>query len=275
MRLRPTFIRESGMWNLSLPEPYSPKPYTRSVISTVEYYFITGTSRGIGRALAEEILLKNSVSVTGIARTNTLSATNFRFVPMDLSDIDLVDAFEFPACSDATKIVLVNNAGALGAVKRVGQQRGMEMTEVFNLNLTSVTLLINKFLATFAKKNVPLVIMNISSGAGKNPIDGWAAYCASKAGLDMFSRVVAEELAISGKKHIRIFSVAPGVVDTGMQDQIRASSEADFSRIQQFIEYKSTGQLADPRLIARKLLGILGLPEKYDETVFSAKDITT
>lgn len=194
---------------------------------------------------------------------------------MDLSDVNAVSGFEFPSCSDATKIVLVNNAGALGIVKRIGEQSTASMIEVMNLNLTTVMLLVNKFLATFSKKNVSLVILNISSGAGKNPIDGWAAYCASKAGLDMFSRVVAEELAISGKKHIRIFSVGPGVVDTGMQDQIRTSSGEDFSRIQQFIEYKSTGQLADPRLIAQKLLSILDGPEKYAETVFSAKDITT
>ncbi len=241
----------------------------------VEYYFITGTSKGIGKALAERILERNDVSVTGIARTNSLSATNFRFVPMDLSDVKAAVDFEFPACSDATKIVLVNNAGALGKVKRVGELNSNDIISVLNLNLSSVTALINKFLATFSKKNVPLVILNISSGAGKNAIDGWAAYCASKAGLDMFSKVVAEELAISGKKHIRIFSVAPGVVDTAMQDQIRTSSEADFSRIQQFIEYKSTGQLADPRLIAEKLLSILDRPEKNAETIFSAKDIAT
>jgi benzil reductase ((S)-benzoin forming) len=239
----------------------------------VEYYFITGTSKGIGHALSKEILRRSGVSVTGIARTNSVSADDFRFVPMDLSDVNAVENFEFPACSDATKIVLVNNAGALGTVKRVGNQNGKDIASVINLNLTSVAILINKFLATFSKKNVPLVILNISSGAGKNAIDGWAAYCASKAGLDMFSRVIAEELAISGKKHIRIFSVAPGVVDTGMQEQIRSTSESDFSRIQQFIEYKSTGQLADPRLIAQKLLGILDVPEKFTETVFSAKDI--
>jgi benzil reductase ((S)-benzoin forming) len=240
----------------------------------VNYYFITGTSKGIGKALVDEILLRADVQVTGLGRTNSHSADKFVFVPLDLSDINAVNEFEFPSCTDAKNIYLVNNAGALGEVKHIGDFSNENFVEIINLNLTAVMILTNKFLAAFSRKNVPLVILNISSGAGKNAIDGWGAYGASKAGLDMFTRVLAEEIAISGKKHIRVFAIAPGVVDTAMQDQIRTNSIEDFSRIQQFQEYKSTGQLADPRLIAQKLLGILDLPENFKETVFSVKDLT-
>lgn len=240
----------------------------------MNYYFITGTSKGIGKALTDEILLRADVSVTGIGRTNSHSSEKFMFVPLDLGNLKSVYEFEFPACADAKNIYLVNNAGALGEVKHTGAVANTNFEAVINLNLTAVMVLTNKFLAAFSRKNVPLVVLNISSGAGKNAIDGWGAYCASKAGLDMFSQVVAAEIAISGKKHVRIFSVAPGVVDTGMQDQIRTSSGQNFSRIQQFIEYKSTGQLADPRLTAQKLISILDLPENFAETVFSAKDLT-
>lgn len=239
----------------------------------MNYYFITGTSKGIGKALTDEILLRSDVNVTGIGRTNSHADERFTFVPLDLSDINSAAQFEFPSCKDAHRIFLVNNAGALGDVKYVGSLEERTFESVINLNLTAVMILTNKFLSAFSKKNVPLVILNISSGAGKNAIDGWSAYCASKAGLDMFSRVVAEEIAISAKKHIRIFSVAPGVVDTGMQDLIRTKSRQNFSRIEQFIEYKSTGQLADPRLTAEKLISILEHPEKFPETVFSAKDL--
>jgi benzil reductase ((S)-benzoin forming) len=240
----------------------------------VNYYFITGTSRGIGKAMTDEILLRTDVSVTGIGRSNPHNDPKFVFVPMDLANLQAVHEFEFPSCSNATKIYLVNNAGALGEVKHTGAAAAVDYEAVINLNLTAVMVLTNKFLAAFAKKNIPLVVLNISSGAGKNPIDGWAAYCTSKAGLDMFSRVVAEEIAISGKKHVRIFSVAPGIVDTAMQEQIRTSSGQNFSRVEQFKEYKSTGQLADPRLTAQKLISILDLPENFAETVFSAKDLT-
>jgi len=240
---------------------------------TVNYYFITGTSRGIGKALAEAILEKEEVKVVGISRTNTLSHPDFRYVEMDLANMDDVNFWKFPDFKSADKIVLVNNAGAIGHVKQVGGMDNDAIARLFTINLTAPCVLINNFLKTYGQKNAPLVIMNISSGAGKNPIDGWSSYCASKSALDMFSRVVAEEIAVSGKKHIRIFSVAPGIVDTAMQDEIRRASIEDFSRIQQFEEYKTSGQLVQPDLIARKLLSILDLPEKFPETVFSAKDI--
>lgn len=239
----------------------------------VNYYFITGTSKGIGKAMTDEILLRADVNVTGIGRNNSHENAKFTFVPLDLADLQSVSEFEFPSCRGAEKIYLVNNAGALGEVRHTGNLDNAHFEAVINLNLTAAMILTNKFLATFSEKNVPLVVLNISSGAGKNAIDGWGAYCASKAGLDIFSRVVAEEAAISGKKHMRIFSVAPGIVDTGMQEQIRTNSRQNFSRIQQFAEYKSTGQLADPRLTAQKLISILDLPEKFPETVFSAKDL--
>lgn len=240
----------------------------------MEYYFITGTSRGIGESLAKNLLERKDTFVFGISRSNTLGQDNFHFIPLDLSENEAVSRFEFPGCDGATKIVLVNNAGAVGEVGYAGQSDDSVYSYVLQLNLTSPCVLTNRFLAAFERKNIPLVILNISSGAAKNPIDGWSAYCASKAGLDMFSRVVAEELSISGKKHIRIFAVAPGVVDTAMQDQIRASDEKNFSRLKQFLEYKSARQLADPGLIAQKLLSILEAPEKYVDTVFSVKDLT-
>lgn len=251
-----------------MKSPYSPEHHT------MHYYFITGSSKGIGRALTAAILRRRNVHVTGLSRSNSFAEPAFSFQEIDLSDIEAVIAFQFPDLSDAETMHLVNNAGAVGQVGYSGKVNDVSLESVLNINLTAAVILTNKFIAAYASRKIPIVIMNISSGAGKNPIDGWAAYCASKAGLDMYSRVVAEELAIGGQKHVRIFSVAPGIVDTGMQDQIRAAEKQNFSRIQQFLEYKTSGQLADPEAVAAKLLSILDLPEKFAETVFSAKDIT-
>ncbi len=239
----------------------------------MNYYIITGTSRGIGQALANVILSRDECEVIGLSRTNSISQKNFRYVELDLSDVDAVAQWQFPELKNPSRIFLVNNAGAFGHVKPVGAIDNASFQRLFNVNLTAPCILTNNFIKTYGDKNVPLVIMNISSGASKNPIDGWSSYCASKAGLEMFSRVVAEELSISGKKHVRIFSIAPGIVDTAMQDEIRRASSKDFSRIQQFVDYKITEQLAHPDLTAKKLLSTLDLPEKFPETVFSAKDL--
>jgi NAD(P)-dependent dehydrogenase (short-subunit alcohol dehydrogenase family) len=63
-------------------------------------------------------------------------------------------------------------------------------------------------------------IVNLSSGAARNAMEGWSAYCAGKAGLAMLTQCIAKEF---GDQGLRAFGFAPGVVDTEMQVRIRAS----------------------------------------------------
>jgi benzil reductase ((S)-benzoin forming) len=239
----------------------------------MNHFFLTGTSRGIGKAIAEALLEDPQNRVTGFSRTCSIRHERYTHVTMDLSDVASISAWKFPALKDASRIALVNNAGAIGAVKYAGRMEAATISRDYNVNLVAPAILTNAFLAAYSGLDAQQVIINVSSGAGKNPIDGWSVYCASKAGLDLFSRTVAEELKLAGKNHIRIFSVAPGIVDTAMQDAIREANKLDFSRVGQFVDYKVTGQLASPDLIARKYLSILGLPEKFPDVVFSVRDI--
>jgi benzil reductase ((S)-benzoin forming) len=239
----------------------------------MNYYFITGHSRGIGRAVSEALLEEPHHVVYGISRTADWTHVRLKAVSMDLSDPAAVNGWEFPGLEDAESIVLFNNAGTLGEVKYCGGLRDGVAEAALQVNLVAPVVLANKFLRAYERRGVPLVIVNVSSGAASSAIDGWSLYCASKAGLDHFSRTVAAELEIAGKTHIRIFSVAPGIVDTAMQDEIRKVSPLEFSRLQQFKTYKETNQLVEPALIARKFLSILGNPKKYRETVFSLRDL--
>ncbi|MEO5645429.1 MAG: SDR family NAD(P)-dependent oxidoreductase [Bacteroidia bacterium] len=239
----------------------------------MNYFFITGTSRGIGKAIAEQLLADENNFVFGIARTNTISHERFSFHALDLSDNAAVSGWEFPVLKDAGKICLVNNAGIIGSVKHAGKMQADEIASAFHVNLIAPAILTNTFLKNYENFTGKQVIINVSSGAGKNPIDGWSVYCATKAGLDMYTKTIVEELKIDGKRHIYVFAVAPGIVDTSMQDQIRSGSSENFSRIDQFIAYKNTDQLAAPGLVAGKFLAILELPEKFKDVLFSVKDI--
>ena len=67
----------------------------------------------------------------------------------------------------------------------------------------------------------------MSSGAAWKPYEGWATYCAGKAGVERFTQVIAAEEASSG---LRAYSVAPGVVDTAMQVLIRDSADDFLTR---------------------------------------------
>lgn len=237
------------------------------------HYFITGTSRGIGKAIAELVLSNSENQVTGLSRSCTITHERYTHVPIDLSDLSQVNAWSFPVIDNASKIVLINNAGMIGGVHYAGRMEPKDIAAAYQLNLVSPTLLTNAFLRAYGDLPAEQVILNISSGAGKNPIDGWSVYCASKAGLDHFTRTVAAEIKQAGKTQIHLFSVAPGIVDTAMQEEIRSASVADFSRLEQFIDYKKSDQLADTALIARKYLIILESPKKFGEIVFSVKDI--
>lgn len=95
--------------------------------------------------------------------------------------------------------------------------------------------------------------MLISSGAGRSPTAGWGVYCATKAALDRYAEVVALEQGAS----LRIASVAPGVVDTGMQAEIRSTDPDRFPAIQRFIDLHAGQQLASPDAVAQRLLRLL------------------
>lgn len=253
--------------NLHISTPSSPAHFF------MNHHFITGTSRGIGKAIAEKLLLDPKNFVTGFSRKQTITHERFAHVEIDLSDLEKVSAYDFPEIKNAEKISLINNAGTIGKVHFAGQLENNSVVNAYEVNLIAPTILTNKFLGKYADNSAKQIIINVSSGAGKNAIDGWSVYCATKAGLDMFTKVVAEELKVSGRKNVYIFAVAPGIVDTTMQDEIRTAAAKDFSQVQRFIEYKKTGQLADPEVVAGKYLSILDIPEKFPDVLFSVKDI--
>jgi benzil reductase ((S)-benzoin forming) len=92
----------------------------------------------------------------------------------------------------------------------------------------------------------------ISSGAAKRPIEGWSAYCAGKAGQDMWVRTVGAEQQRRGTGR-RLLAIAPGVVATSMQEQIRATDERAFPDVGRFHKLHEEGRLLDPADSARKV----------------------
>jgi benzil reductase ((S)-benzoin forming) len=239
----------------------------------MNHFFITGTSRGIGKALAELLLEDPQNRVTGLARGCSISHERYTHVTVDLADLAQVRGWKFPAVENAERLVLVNNAGAIGEVSYSGRQDEEAVIRAYHVNLVTPTLLTNAFLKAYEGNAASQVILNVSSGAASSPIDGWSVYCATKAGLDHFTRTVHEELKISGKANVRVFSVAPGVVDTAMQSEIRSADPGNFSRLDHFQGLKSGGQLAAADLTARKYVSILVNPDEFPETIFSLRNL--
>jgi benzil reductase ((S)-benzoin forming) len=238
----------------------------------VEYYYVTGPNRGIGRALVDRVLAtKPEAVVVGLGRSATVGHPRYRHQSLDLTDTAAVQVFSFPGHTDATRVVLVNNAGSL-TVKPIGLADPRALVNEYLVNLVAPALLMNSFLAAYRSLNVDRQIVNISSGAGQRPFDGWATYCASKAGLDMLSRSVALEQELAGGG-VRVLSIAPGVADTDMQGVIRSTAPEDFSRVQEFVDYKATGGLASPETIALKLCRVMDDPALTPDVLVSLRNI--
>ncbi len=234
----------------------------------MEQYIITGTSRGIGHALAE-LLIEGGASVVGISRSENgdllgkakESTGSFTHLSGDLSDMESLPrlmerAMEVLGSAEAASITLVNNAGILEPVGFLRELDPGELDLHWRINLTAPAALTGLFLkATASHKGVRRVI-SLTSGAASNSYPGWVGYCTSKAGIDMMTRVAAEE---EGER-ARIIAVAPGTVETAMQQTMRGMDESRFPRKDRFLKLKEEGRLSAPREAAQKLLRALGDP---------------
>ena len=240
----------------------------------MDTYYITGASRGLGRAMAAELLKDQANRVYGIGRTCTLTHARHRHLHLDLTAVKAVREFHFRLPGGTRRAVLINNAGVIAPVAPVGKIKNQTLTAGFAVNLISPAILMNNFIRDTQRSRAELLIVNISSGAGRHAVDSWSMYCAAKAGLDMFSEVLHSEQPIyHPKRPVRIFSIAPGVVDTGMQEQIRAVPRKDFAGKQHFIQMKADGMLAPADKTAKAILRIIRQPENYSQTCLDVREI--
>ncbi len=232
----------------------------------MQYWFITGTSSGLGKAIAENILMRGNSKVYGYARTETISHPNYIHQNIDLSDLNQSKKIEFPAFNKNDLVVLINNAGSLGKIGFVGNIDDETIIHTYNLNCITPHLLMGKFIAEYSGFDCKKVVINVSSGGATTPYDGWGIYCASKAALEMLTQCVAkeQELILS---NIKFFSIAPGVMDTKMQEEIRNSDEEAFSRKAKFVKLNKNHQLYNVQEVAAKYIEIVDNAYNMQETI--------
>jgi benzil reductase ((S)-benzoin forming) len=221
---------------------------------------ITGTSSGIGKACALRFL-ELGYRVIGISRNNSIEHDNFVFIHCDLSDVYQIEQLNFKEILAAdNRVVLINNAGILGHIDRVPELNAEHFISVANVNIIAPQVLCAKLLQEFNPQQVDCIV-NISSGAAKRAIPSWAAYCASKAALDLFSETLKIELVELGYP-AKVYSVAPGVVDTAMQTHIRSANEDNFTALPNFIALKEEGNLRSPEEVARLISELVEDPKQ-------------
>jgi benzil reductase ((S)-benzoin forming) len=222
---------------------------------------LTGHTKGLGAALADDLLTRG-IPVLGLAR-GTAPDLAARF-PQALSEVelDLADSAALAGwlvgaalknwIAGCDTVLLINNAGTVQPVGPLASQDLGAIARAVALNVAAPMMLASAVAAARALRTETRIV-HVSSGAGRSPYPGWSVYCATKAALDQHARAAALDQNVN----LRICSLAPGVIDTGMQAEIRATSLDLFPLRQRFDELKRAGELADPAQCARQFVDYL------------------
>ncbi len=233
---------------------------------------LTGHSRGLGEALATALRTHGIATLTIARRLPNPSAADAHV--LDLSDQAALIAWLHAGhlqhfLADARSAVLINNAGT---VQPMGLADGLApegIAQAINLNVSAPLMLASAFLA--ATSQLPdRRILHVSSGAARTAYAGWSVYCAGKAALDHHARSLASE-SLPG---VRICSLAPGIIDTDMQREIRATPEGVFPLRPRFDALHANGALASPGTVADDLLAYLLDARFGEEPVADLRTLT-
>jgi benzil reductase ((S)-benzoin forming) len=239
----------------------------------MKLFIITGTSSGIGKSLAE-LSLSQGDEVLGLCRSSVINNDLYTHFYINLNDVQSIENFFFPTRIEKySGIYLINNAGTIGEVLPLFNKSSQAIQNEYNLNILAPAILCSKFISTYRSfLDIDLKIINISSGAATSNIDGWSTYNSSKAALNQLSLTIQEELNLRGLP-IRCYSIAPGVVDTPMQEKIRESNIESFSKINDFKALFLNGDLVDCSVCSLYLMKILLGEYVPNEVVFSLKTL--
>jgi benzil reductase ((S)-benzoin forming) len=217
---------------------------------------VTGTSSGIGAAVAKE-LLEHGWQVIGVARrTPKLDSANYKHLALDLTDVGKASAsIEREVGARLAerawrRVGLVNNA-ALAPAGRVQKIDAGELARAYAVNAV-MPLWLMGFVLRRRPDGAQVRVVNISSGAAQRPFPGLATYCSTKAALRMAGMVVAAEV-----EDVGVFSYEPGVVDTEMQRATRETPLEEFPWGTTFRQYHAEGRLVAPELPAADVVEFL------------------
>ena len=244
---------------------------------------ITGASRGMGLAMAQQLLQPGDtllcISRTAqMALTQQATATGTTLLQWthDLADgASLSTRLEAwlrqitrPTWGSAS---LINNAGMIPRIGPLSASEPLDLAQALRVGLEAPMQLTAAFLRATEDWSTPRKILNISSGLGRRAMASQAGYCAAKAGMDHFTRCVALEEALK-PRGAKLCSLAPGVIDTDMQVQLRAADPSAFPDQLSFLSLKTSGSLTSPDEAARRLLAYLARPDFGSNPVADVRD---
>ncbi|MBE2263114.1 MAG: SDR family NAD(P)-dependent oxidoreductase [Burkholderiaceae bacterium] len=229
---------------------------------------LTGASRGMGLAMGLQLLQPGDTLLT-LSRQTSDALTEAAMDKgcellqwqQDLADGATASARlahwlgELPPRRYASA-TLINNAGVIARIGPLRDADAANLSQALRVGLEAPMLLTAAFLHATRGWGCELKVLNISSGLGRRAMASQAGYCAAKAGMDHFTRCLALEEALL-PRGAKVCSLAPGVIDTDMQVQLRSADAAAFPDRANFTGMKEKGLLATPEDAARNILAFL------------------
>ncbi|NTW25753.1 MAG: (S)-benzoin forming benzil reductase [Lentimicrobium sp.] len=250
----------------------------------MKIYIVTGASSGIGEAIARKLILeRHTVFCISRKRNESLIElassiqTSLWYFETDLGKSGLIpglmnEIFKLMDKDQISAISLINNAGIIEPVCPAGNYDNDELQQLIHVNLLAPMLLSNEFIKHTRELVIPRSIVNISSGAAASPYAGWGPYCSSKAGLEMFTRVL--NLEQKQKPHpVRVLSIAPGIVDTPMQGRLRNTNDADFPMKPRFEQLYQHNLLSRPAEVAEKIINFIFCELPGDDEIIDLRKL--
>lgn len=245
---------------------------------------LTGASRGMGLAMAQQ-LLQPAHTLLCISRhtqpsltelVDTIDDATLAQWSLDLNDgaaasAQLAKWLRLFLGDEFASATLINNAAIVPKVAPLSDVSASDIATVLRVGLEAPMQLTAAFLNATSHWSGTRKVLNISSGNGRRAMASQASYSAAKAGLDHYSRVVALEEAAKANG-AKICSLAPGVIDTDMQTQLREADANAFPDRNVFIDYKSSGQLLSPEAAAKRVLAYLARPDFGSNPVGDVRD---
>ena len=193
---------------------------------------VTGASQGIGRVTAEALAragavtwlaARSTANLEGVAEGIRERGGTAHVLELDIADADSIKARLEPVIAAGGADILVNNAGITkdGLLLRMNDE---QWDSVLDTNLGGTFRVTKTLLRPMMKKEWGRII-NVSSVVAQFGSAGQANYCASKAGLEGFTRALAREVA---SRNITVNAIAPGFIETAMTDALTADQKEKF-----------------------------------------------
>lgn len=246
---------------------------------------LTGHSRGLGAAIAARLLREPGHQVVGLSRraNDALAAraaehgATLAQWPVDLAQPlpvaqRLRDWLRGFAPDRFERVVLINNAGAITPPGPLRDSDLQALAATLRIDLEATLLLSAAFLDATRGWRGARRILNISSGLGRRAMAGSAVYCAAKAGMDHLTRSLALEEALVDNG-ARVVSLAPGVIDTDMQVQLRGADPAAFPDRERFVALQRDGQLSSADAAAQRVLACLERADFGREPIADVREL--